>query len=343
MRYTCKQPLVSIIVPVYKVEKYIGICIESIQAQICTDWELILVDDGSPDKSGLICDNYASKDSRIIVLHKINKGVSAARNDALRVATGKYVCFVDSDDYVLPRYLSDMVEYESDVVVTGYINRYDPQIRKDHCRPIAGDRFYSESNKNIINGIVDLEIDTRWLGPAAKLYLRSIIIEHNIQFDEVLDYGEDHLFNMEFGRYIKSIAFLNRHNYIYMHREIPSLSNRLIPSKIHFNYIVQLYTMRIGYLNNICNDEKYREYNEYINSELTTYYWQTIYSLFKEQQHSNKTRCKIISSILNTLPQTVLYDRQYKLAIVYEYLRCIYRILPTYVSTIIADKSLRFK
>ena len=104
MKNRNKLPLVSIIVPVYKAEAYVATCIESIQAQTCTDWELILVDDGSPDNSGQICDNYAFGDERITVIHKMNGGVSAARNDALKIAKGKYLSFVDSDDYVLPSY-----------------------------------------------------------------------------------------------------------------------------------------------------------------------------------------------------------------------------------------------
>lgn len=93
-----KSPLLSIIVPVYKVEEWLPACIDSILAQTFTDWELILVDDGSPDNSGKICDEYAKRDSRIIVIHKQNEGVSAARNDGIKKAQGKYLTFVDSDD-----------------------------------------------------------------------------------------------------------------------------------------------------------------------------------------------------------------------------------------------------
>lgn len=93
-------PVLSIIVPVYKVEQYLPACIDSIRAQTFTDWELILVDDGSPDGSGAICDRYATQDSRIKVIHKPNGGVSAARNDALDIARGRYITFVDSDDCI---------------------------------------------------------------------------------------------------------------------------------------------------------------------------------------------------------------------------------------------------
>ena len=91
---------ISVIVPVYKVEKYLHRCIDSVLAQTFTDFELILVDDGSPDNCGKICDEYAEKDERIHVIHKENGGLSSARNAGLDIATGDYIVFIDSDDYV---------------------------------------------------------------------------------------------------------------------------------------------------------------------------------------------------------------------------------------------------
>lgn len=94
------MPELSIIVPVYKTEKYLPKCIDSILAQTFTDFELILIDDGSPDRCGEICDEYAAKDDRIIVIHQKNQGVSAARNAGLDIARGEYIGFVDSDDQI---------------------------------------------------------------------------------------------------------------------------------------------------------------------------------------------------------------------------------------------------
>lgn len=96
--------------PVYKAEKYLPQCIESILAQTFTDFELLLIDDGSPDRSGEICDEYARKDSRIRVFHQENAGVSATRNVGLKNSKGRYVNFVDSDDYVLPDFLKDLYD-----------------------------------------------------------------------------------------------------------------------------------------------------------------------------------------------------------------------------------------
>ena len=130
------RPFFSIIVPVYKVEKYIRECIESILYQTFSDWELILVDDGTPDNSGRICDEYAAKDSRIHVYHKDNRGVSSARNLGLDNAHGEWVTFVDSDDRLELNALSsisdclkkndaDLIQFKSDRTDIEYNGDYD--------------------------------------------------------------------------------------------------------------------------------------------------------------------------------------------------------------------------
>lgn len=120
--------MISVIVPVYKVENYIDKCIQSILAQTYTDFELILVNDGSPDNCPKICDNYALKDERIRVLHKKNGGLSDARNEGTKLANGEFVTYIDSDDYVSERYLETLVyllnKYDADIAVTG-INVFD--------------------------------------------------------------------------------------------------------------------------------------------------------------------------------------------------------------------------
>lgn len=124
----------SIIVPVYNAEQYIRKCVDSIQAQTFTEFELILVDDGSPDYCGKICDEYQEKDSRIKVIHQENGGLSAARNAGLEFATGEYVCFVDSDDYIDENMLLDIDNEiktnESEVVIFGVKNIKKARIKE---------------------------------------------------------------------------------------------------------------------------------------------------------------------------------------------------------------------
>ena len=124
------MPTISVIVPIYKVEEYLARCVDSILAQTFTDYELFLVDDGSPDNCGAMCDEYAKKDPRITVIHKQNGGLSDARNAALEVASGEYIAFIDSDDWVAPNHLESMLaalkEHGADMAVCNF-----PKVHED--------------------------------------------------------------------------------------------------------------------------------------------------------------------------------------------------------------------
>ncbi|MBQ6543175.1 MAG: glycosyltransferase family 2 protein, partial [Clostridia bacterium] len=136
------MPLISVIVPVYKVEKYLPRCLDSILSQSFTDFELLLVDDGSPDSCPEICDEYARRDRRISVIHKENGGLSSARNAALERATGKYVSFVDSDDYItadaLQTLYSALTETDSDIAVGNMMSIDESGNISDFYIPAAG-------------------------------------------------------------------------------------------------------------------------------------------------------------------------------------------------------------
>lgn len=138
------MPLISVIVPVYKVEAYLPACVDSILAQTCTDFELILVDDGSPDSCGAICDKYAQKDPRVRVIHQENGGLSAARNAGMDVARGEYITFVDSDDLIAPDSLSCLAnvaaDTNADIVAGRFVNfadADDPATLWDRSSPAA--------------------------------------------------------------------------------------------------------------------------------------------------------------------------------------------------------------
>ena len=120
--------MISVIVPVYKTEEYLERCVNSILNQTYKDIELIIVDDGSPDKCPAICDTFAQMDERVKVIHKVNGGVSTARNAGLEIATGDYIAFVDSDDYIeldmYEKMISKAVEYDCDVVMCDCMKSY---------------------------------------------------------------------------------------------------------------------------------------------------------------------------------------------------------------------------
>lgn len=218
------MPKISVIVPVYKVEKYIVECIESIIAQTYSDFELILVDDGSPDKSGEICDRYAEKDFRIRVLHKENGGVSSARNFGIKHAVGDWLCFVDSDDTILPTYLEDfeLDRTEAEIYMQGYVKVKDERIIEQYsfakCKSLdfASILAYSEENC-ILNS------------PCFKLYKRTIVNKNEVMFDLKTSYGEDHLFSLDYCKHIYSVHFSLSCGYIYRISEGESLSHRRIP------------------------------------------------------------------------------------------------------------------
>ncbi len=179
----------SVIVPVYNAEKYIGKCIESILNQTCNDLELILVDDGSPDNSGAICDEYAAKDSRIKVFHQKNGGVCVARNTGLDHAVGDYVSFVDSDDYLESNALEilygDVVAHNADVCCALMVGDSNQDVNNLNC----GLYEVWEEKEALKNALLDNRFT---YSSCAKLFKRDLI--GNTRFEEGRKIHEDSFF-----------------------------------------------------------------------------------------------------------------------------------------------------
>ena len=192
--------MISVIVPVYNVENVLHYCIDSILNQTYKDFELILVDDGSTDKSGNICDEYADKESRIRVFHKENGGVSSARNFGIDNANGDYICFIDSDDYVNGDYLELLMHTkskypESDNIWCCFttINSYGGNPQNRNC--IKSDKDCVEFDRSQI-----MTLHEKWLdaGPVCKLYSKEVIVKNRIRFNESISLGEDLIFNFDY-------------------------------------------------------------------------------------------------------------------------------------------------
>ena len=197
--------MVSIIVPVYKVERCLPRCVESLINQTYKDIEIILVDDGSPDNSPKICDYYAEKDSRIKVIHKQNGGVSSARNTALDVASGEYITFVDSDDWVEHQMIEYMVNAIDGVDIVGV--NFD-------SRAISVGRNILEEGK--FNLKEDKKSNFLYnVAPWGKLYKTSIIKQNNIRFLEYVKYGEDAIFLYDYIFFAKSAYAVDKILYHY--------------------------------------------------------------------------------------------------------------------------------
>lgn len=211
---------ISIIMPVYKVEQYVGKAIESILAQTLTEWEFLIVDDGTPDNSGKICDTYAAQDDRIKVIHKENGGAASARNVAIEIACGEYMYFMDSDDWAEPTMLEDMYELavrdDAQLVVTGfYIDTYynDSEYRSDNYvtqDAVYGDR---ESFRKAAYGLFDKNL---LYTPWNKLYQSKYILENNLRFPNTL--WDDFPFNLSVVEKIERVTVSSRQYYHFIRK-----------------------------------------------------------------------------------------------------------------------------
>lgn len=222
---SCK---ISVIVPVYNVEKYLCQCIDSILAQTFTDFELLLVDDGSTDGSGRICDEYAEKDARIRVFHTENKGVSAARNLGMGEARADWLCFVDSDDWVETCFLTSLygdgfVMDESVVFQRIFIeyenSRGEGRISSPHYINITLRKPFDGGQMERYEVLGDFFV-------LAKIFSTNLIRKHGIRFCEGISMSEDVAFLRTYLRYVKEIRLQSSMLYHYMQRSVDSLSKR---------------------------------------------------------------------------------------------------------------------
>jgi len=206
------KDLISIIIPVYNAEKYLEKCIESILVQTYKEYELILVDDGSKDNSGKICDAYAEKDGRIRVIHKKNAGVSAARNTGIENAKGEFIAFVDSDDWLEKESLEilhrEIIGQNADLAA----GAFERITRKGNIKHSFKTEAYTDGEiaKNIID-LIGFLCGTVW----AKLFRRNIITNEQILFNPEIPMGEDSLFLMTYMQFCKKIVLHNELVYNY--------------------------------------------------------------------------------------------------------------------------------
>lgn len=217
---------VSIIVPVFNVDKYIDDCVKSILNQSYSNIEIILVDDGSSDSSGMKCDGWAKKDSRISVIHQPNKGVVSARYEGIINSTGEYLLFVDGDDYIE----SDMVEYmlshigDADIISTGvYWEKNNDQIVKRYDKFKEGEYSGKNRTKEIISRMIyDSNDDllhplTSWIWN--KMYRRELCIDVYKDMDFTIKFAEDSAFLYIYILKCNSIVISHKYLYHYRYRE----------------------------------------------------------------------------------------------------------------------------
>lgn len=223
-----RQPLVTVIVPIYKVEKYMDKCLNSVTKQTFENLEIILVDDGSPDNSGHRCDDWKKKDSRIVVIHQENSGVSAARNRGITIARGKYIIFVDSDDWMpldaIEKLVACAEKNNADFVmgIAVAIGTVSKEVYGDN----SGMLF---QKKDLEQFLSFTNIIKTQLGPWAKLYRTKIIKDSAMSFPLNIAYGEDRIFNWQYLQKCESIASIPELVYYYSQLNLSRACGRYYP------------------------------------------------------------------------------------------------------------------
>lgn len=283
------MPKVSVIIPVYKAERSLHRCVDSLLNQTFTDFEVILVDDGSPDGSGMICDEYAEKYSFMKAFHTENGGVSSARNFGITKATGEWICFIDSDDFVTENYLEDFFrigELQSDLLyVQKVFYSYDNRSKKTEFHGITGDLPLYGAN-SFIQG----EFNHILNSPCMKLFNRLQILENQIAFDSKLCFGEDHIFVLDYllSKNIAGVKIIDGDGYRYVKNENENSLTSCRPSyDILLRYSLNSYEKRLMLIQSYNISSKW--FIEFVKSETLKYRQEALLSLIAKEGYSKSS------------------------------------------------------
>ena len=276
---------VSVIVPVYKVEKYIHKCVDSILSQSFTDFELFLVDDGSPDKCGMICDEYSKIDNRITVIHKENGGLSDARNVAIDKAVGKYITFIDSDDYVSDNHLETLVKAleknDADIAIAN-ISSFSEE-KTNH-------RFYCPTENELILNTREGIFSTIYQPCAcAKLYKRYIFKDIRYPVGRLY---EDLFVYHDVLALAKRVVLTGVNTYFYLIREDSIMRQEY---KLQFADIIDAVELRISKLEELGLFELADENRPFVYSRVGV-----AFANLDDSVDENKKRLKEIKKVYDT-------------------------------------------
>lgn len=262
-----QERLISVIVPVYNAEAYLETCLNSLSWQTFQAYDVWLVDDGSRDGSGKICDRFVEEDNRFHVLHKENGGVSSARNLALEQAQGKWICFVDSDDELAPEYLQELYvsvkDEESTFVIQGFLMvcEGEPAIE----RSFKDKTYEFESIRNVFD---DINLN-RCGFPFGKMFNNEIIQKNRIRFHQGIQYGEDKIFLWEYLRYVDRLKTLSGTNYHYcIRRSANSLSCHIYSYESEYKYYQLYYALTRALIERFDLTEKTRKSMNHVIAEI---------------------------------------------------------------------------
>lgn len=235
--------LISIIIPAYNIEEYILRCLESLAVQSYRNFEAIIIDDGSQDKTGSICDKFALIDKRFRVIHRSNSGVSSTRNLGVEAAKGKYILFVDGDDYVTIDYISTLFQIIAlNEVEMGCADYYVQNDNIIETASSGSNEIMFMNEKEAINLLVD---KTKFQGYLwNKIFVREIIIRNKITFEKGVKIWEDMLFCLHYLTFIKRIAYIRHPIYYYVQRKGSAMNNPAIWNECtHLSALEYMWTL----------------------------------------------------------------------------------------------------
>lgn len=229
-------PLLTVIVPIYNSERTLEQCLNSILNQHFRDFELLLVDDGSTDSSTAICEKYTLEDKRVQLFHKANGGVSSARNFGLENAKGKWITFVDSDDYLQDSFFDGVNEYDNDLIIHPYVWLKNGLLTQDkrirNYSLIVGE----EQIRLFLNSFLTTLI---MRGPCAKFYKKELIGE--CRFNEKMKVGEDIVFVLQYLQKCDSICCRDSSSYVVRISEVPADAKYACPTNYAVNSLVEIF------------------------------------------------------------------------------------------------------
>lgn len=277
--------LISVIIPAYNAEKYMDRCLNSIVKQSYNNLQIIVVNDGSTDNTKKILEKFAEADNRIVVINQKNGGVSQARNNGIYIAKGKYMCFVDSDDYIdinMIQKLYDGIK-KCELSVCGFVNYFDNE-EKDGPSPFGntnGLKTRNEYLKIMSKYLYSVYFGALW----NKLYLSEIIMKNNIRFDDKISFAEDFIFNIKYLEYVTKVSIVHNNLYYY-YQEVKNSLTKVVDVQ---------YRWQASYTKYCCCIEQYKKmdmYNECYREIYSAIAYELIgptYDITKENYKGFKT------------------------------------------------------
>jgi glycosyltransferase involved in cell wall biosynthesis len=290
------NPKISIVVPIYNVEKYIYKCIDSILAQTFTNFELILVNDGSPDNCRGICEEYAEKEKRIKVIHKENGGVSSARNAGIKAATGQYIGFIDSDDFIHEKMYEvlyqNAVRYSSDIVVCDFLKVHEDEVPEKSCNNDFNLQHYS--NIQALNQLYTAAPgkSDMWVYPWNKLYKRWLF--NHLRYKEGRIYEDEFIAHKILFNSTK-ITFVNEKLYYYLQRPNSYIGSNFSTKK--FDRVFAL-KERVDFFRII--------HQQYLHDQALKHFMEVFFWYYSKAQSDLKDVQKELKTLKRTLDKSLI-------------------------------------